>query len=140
MLSSKPSRQIIGALLGCALCFSSTAAGATTTAAAPSISPWLALSALTTPASASAVCAVGAAAISAAQAPAPAPGCVLPVIDTPPPAPVAPAVTPAVASEIEGRGIGVLPILLGLAALGGLAALLLIDGDDEDDDFELSPD
>lgn len=134
MLSSKPSRRIVGALLGCALCFSSTAAGATTTVSAPSISPWVALSALTTPASASAACAAGAAAVTAAQAP--AAGCVLPVVDPPAPAPPAPVVTPVITSDVDGGGIGLLPILAGLAVVAGLAALLLIDNDDDDDDDE----
>ncbi len=135
MLSSKPSRRLVGALLGCALCFSSTAAGATTTVPAPSISPWVALSALSTPASASAVCAAGAAAVTAAQAA--APGCVLPVVDPAPvPPPPAPVVTPVITPDVDGGGIGLLPILAGLAVVAGLAALLLIDKDDDDDDDE----
>jgi hypothetical protein len=132
MLSSKPSRQIVGALLGCALCFSSTAAGAATTASIPSINPWVALSAFGTPASASAVCVAGAATISAAQAP--AAGCVLPVVDLPPPAPIAPAPTPAFVPAAERGGIGILPILAGLAVIAGIAALLLLNGDDDDND------
>lgn len=139
MLSSKPLRQIVGALLGCALCFSSTAAGAATTTSLPSINPLVVLSAFGTQASASAVCAAGAAAVSAAQAP--AAGCVLPVVDPPlpPPPPVVPAVSPAYVPAPEGGGIGLFPILIGAAVLAGLAAWLLLDGDDDDDD-RASPD
>ena len=133
MLSSKPMRQFVGALLGCALCLSSTAAGATTTASIPSVSPLVVLSAFGTQGSASAVCAAGAA---AAQAP--AAGCVLPAVD-PAPVAAAPAPTPVYAPVADGRGIGLFPILAGLAVVAGLAALLLIDGDDDDED-QVSPD
>lgn len=139
MLSSRPSRQITGALLGCALCFSSTAAGAATAVSTPRINAWVALSALSTPASASAACVAGAAAVTAAQAP--AQGCVLPVVDQPPPVAAAPAAPPvAVPVTEDGGGIGLLPLLAGLALVAGLAAVLLIDGDDDDDDAEpISP-
>jgi hypothetical protein len=130
-MSSKPSKKFVGALLGCALCFSSTAAGAATTAPIPSVSPLVVLSAFGTQASANAVCAAGAAA--AAQAP--ATRCVLPVVD-PAPVPAAAATTPVYA---DGGGIGLVPILVGLAVVAGIAALLLIDGDDDDDDDQLSP-
>ena len=65
-------------------------------------------------------------------------GCVLPLrateeavapvpqtTTTPPPAPRAPV------AASGGGGIGALPILLGLAALGGLAYLVLDDDDDD---------
>ena len=59
-------------------------------------------------------------------------GCVLPVTDPaavpPPPVDAAPMV------ETTGGGIGILPILAGLALIG-LAAILLLD----DDDDEISP-
>lgn len=137
MISSKHAKQILGALAGCALCFSSTAAGATTAVRAQSINPWVALSAFSTPASASAVCAAGAAAVSAAQMP--AEGCVLPAVDQapPPPVPAAPAVTPAAVPVVRDGGIGLLPILLGLAAIAGIAALVLSGDDDDDDDEEV---
>jgi hypothetical protein len=57
-----------------------------------------------------------------------------------PPVPVAetpPLGTPA--AVVAGGGIGFIPLLLGLAALGGLAALLLANGDDEEDDIGISP-
>lgn len=139
MLSSRPSKQFVGALLGCALCFSSTAAGAATTASIPSISPLVTLSAFGTQASASAVCAAGAAAATAAQAP--AAGCVLPVVDVapPPPPPLTPVVTPAYPAA-GGEGIGLVPILIGAAVLAGLAAWLLLRDHDDDNEEAVSPD
>ena len=95
-------------------------------------SPWAALSAFAAPASSQALC--GAAAASAAAAAASAqpgtPGCVFPAVDppvAPPVAEAAPLSTPA--AVVAGGGIGILPLLLGLAALGGAAALLLGNGD-----------
>lgn len=62
-------------------------------------------------------------------------GCVLPV-----PEPVAPPVTtapgPVIVDEAAPKGLGILPILAGLAALGALAWLIL---DDDDDDEPESP-
>lgn len=85
-------------------------------------------------AGANAAAAAGAAAATAAQAP--ATGCVLPVVVTPTPVVTepAPVLTPAVAT---GGGIGVLPLLLGLAALVGIAAVLF--GSDDDGDGNLAP-
>ena len=54
MLHNRPVKQIAGAIMGLALCVSSTAAGAAATPS-PSISPLVALSAFGTSASASAV-------------------------------------------------------------------------------------
>lgn len=94
-------------------------------------SPWASLAAFASPASSQALC--GAAASSAAAtaaAQAGAPGCVFPTVDAPVAAPVAetaPLATPAAVGA--GAGVGVLPLLLGLAAIGGLAALLLSNGD-----------
>lgn len=74
----------------------------------------------------------GAAACQAGQ-----PGCVLPVAEpAPPPPPPAEAPPPVAVVEQETKGIGVWPIILGIAALAGLAFLLLDDDDDED---EVSP-
>lgn len=59
-------------------------------------------------------------------------GCVLPVGVAPPVIVQTPVVTGEPVSEIiEGGGIGWLPILLGLAALG-LGAYFLLDDDEED--------
>lgn len=52
-------------------------------------------------------------------------GCVLPLTEAAP-APV-PVATPVAVAEPEGGGLGILPILAGLAALGVLAYLLLDD-------------
>lgn len=140
------SRKIAGTLAAFALCASSTGALAASgpLAGAPSISPFVALSALGSDASRAALCgsaaaaAVGAAA--AAQA-TPGQGCVLPVVDAPPPAPVAeaappppppPEVIPAAAPSF-----GALPLLLGLAAILG-AAVLLGNGD-KDGNIGLTP-
>jgi hypothetical protein len=57
-------------------------------------------------------------------------GCLLPIGRAAPPAPPPPAAAPPVYEE-EHHGIGWLPILLGLAALGA-AIFFLVDNDDED--------
>jgi hypothetical protein len=97
-------------------------------------SPWAALSAFAAPASSQALCgAAGAgAAVAAAAATAQAgtPGCVFPTLDAPvapPVAETAPLATPAVVAA--GGGIGILPLLLGLAVFGGAAALLIGQGE-----------
>lgn len=145
MLHKRPVKQAAGALIGLALCVSSTAAGATVVPTS-SISPLVALSAFGTQASSSAVCAAalqGATTVAAAaQASAPGTGCVLPVVDAPvpvaQPAPPPPLPVYAVAEE---PGFGLLPVLLGLAAIAGIAALVLSDDDDGDIDLPgLSPD
>ncbi len=110
--------------------------------AAPSafgtVDPLVSLSVFGTSSSRAAVCAAGASAAATAgaaaavQAP-PGAGCVLPVLDA---APVAQA--PVVGVEPVRRGLGIVPILLGAAALAGLAYLLL-DDDDDDDDDSISP-
>ena len=57
-------------------------------------------------------------------------GCVLPVGVAPPVVVQTPVVGEPVGEIVEGGGIGWLPILLGLAALG-LGAYFLLDDDDE---------
>lgn len=101
-------------------------------AAPSSIDPLVALSALAGDASRAAVCAgstAATAAATAAAAQAAAPGCVLPVNAAP--APVAeaapPPPPPPVVEAAAPKSIGTWPILLGLAALVGIAALLLSD-------------
>jgi hypothetical protein len=124
-----------------ALLASAPAAAAARTVTAPSYSPWAALSAVASPASSQALCgsAAAGAAVAAAQAGA-APGCVLPAVDAPPvvnPPPAGPLGTPA--ATVAGGGIGLVPLLLGLAALGGLAALLLAGGGNDNDEIGISP-
>ena len=61
--------------------------------------------------------------------------CVFPVTDAPPPPPVA----APVAFVEERGGLGILPIIAGLA-LAALVAYLLLDGDDdEDEEVPVSP-
>ncbi len=133
-MSKKAFKNIAGAALGVALCFSSTVASAAAVPVAPmSISPFVALSAYGTMQSRSAVCAtaVGAAGAAAAVEGQPAAGCVLPVLDpaapvvfnAPPPVAMAPVVAP-------GFGFGIGAILAGLVALAGIAAVVLSDDDD----------
>lgn len=105
-----------------ALCAGPSFASASSAAAVPSqISPMVALSIFGSQASAAALCGSAAttAASSAAVTQAPVGGCVLPVVDAPP-LPVAEAAPlPPVPS-----GIGITPVLLGLAGIAILAALI----------------
>jgi hypothetical protein len=122
--------KLITAATSLSLLAAGPAAAATRAASAPAYSPWAALSAVASQGSSQALCgtAIAGAAAAAAQGAA-APGCVLPVVDAPPPPPVAetaPLSTPA--AVVAGGGIGLLPLLLGLGALGGLAAVLLSNG------------
>ena len=142
MLSLAPTKQIAGALMGLALCVSSTAAGAATTAV-PSISPLVALSAFGTAQSSSAICATtvqGAAITTAAAQAAPGAGCVLPVVDQP--VPVAQTTSAAHVPVVEPGGIGLLlPVLGGLALFAALSALVLSGDEDGDINFPpVSPD
>jgi hypothetical protein len=77
------------------------------------MSPWATLAGLSGGAPAAALCG---AAVTAAQA---APGCVLPVVDTPPPVaqnpPPAPIPVPPV--EAAGQGFGINPLYLALVAV-----------------------
>ena len=102
--------------------------------ASRTVDPLVAVSMLGTASSQAAVCAAGAASVAAAAQAAPAqPGCVLPVVDAPPPAPVAEVPPPAYvpAAVTTAGGLGIMPLLLGLAAVVGAATLLLEDGDDD---------
>ena len=108
-------RGVVGFLVAGSLVFTSTgAAAATTVSAAPQISPWATLAGLSGGAPAAALCG---AAVTAAQAS--APGCVLPVVDTPPPVaqnpPPAPIPVPPV--EAAGGGFGINPLYLALVAV-----------------------
>lgn len=123
-----------------ALCASPALASASSTSAPMrTISPMVALSIFGSSASATALCGssvttVAAGAAVAAQAP--AGGCVLPVVDAPPPVPVAEAAPfiPAPAST----GFGLTPILLGLVGIAILAALIISQDNDNDNEPPVS--
>jgi 2-oxoglutarate dehydrogenase E2 component (dihydrolipoamide succinyltransferase) len=108
------------------------AAARTQAVEASLVSPWVALSALGSTNSGAALCAGAAAAAANSSAQAGVPGCVLPLVDAAPapvaaaPAPVAAPIAPVAAA----RGIGFLPILLGLATLAAGIALLAGSGKD----------
>lgn len=135
--------KFVATMCGAALLAAAPASAAVTSAAvAPAsvaYSPWAALSAFASPASSQALCGAAAAAAAGAAAQG-ASGCVFPAVDAPvapPIAETAPIGTPA--AVVAGGGIGILPLLAGLAALGGLAALLLSNGDDGPDQISVSP-
>ena len=116
---------VAAAVAAGALLFCSTGAIAASTPAPQQISPWAALTVLSGGAPAAAVC--GAAAAVAAGQAAPT-GCVLPVVDAPPPvaaaepAPVAPVVSAA-------AGYGISPLLLGLVAIAvGVGLFFAVKG------------
>jgi hypothetical protein len=121
--------------------------GSAASAAPRTVDPLLALSVFASEESRAAVCAAGAAAAAAAgaavaaQAAPAAPGCVLPVVDAAPPmvdtAPP-PMVAPPVV-ETGGKSLGILPLLLGLAAITAAALLLLDDDDDDEIEIPVSP-
>ena len=123
MLSSRPVTQFAGAIMGIALCVSSTAAGAAATPAssvAP-ISPLVALSAFGTPLSASAVRST-----------------------VNQPSAVSLQMTAAAAQGdpyAEGRPVPTLAVLLGLAVFAGWMVFILTrDGNNEIILPQLSPD
>ncbi|MBC7946207.1 MAG: hypothetical protein H7X91_13280 [Burkholderiales bacterium] len=144
-MAKKIVKSVSGAMLGMALCFSSTIASAANapvaSAHAPmSISPFVALSAYGTMQSRSAVCATAVGAAGAAAAGQVAPGCVLPVLD--PVAPVVVETAPLAPVEIapvaaSGFGLGIGALLAGLVLVAGLAAVLL--SSDEGGTLPLSP-
>lgn len=108
-------------------------------ASQPVVTPWIAYSALAAPASSQALCGLSAAAAAGAAAQG-ATGCVFPTLDAPvvpPPANAAPIAAPATVAA--GGSIGVLPLLFGLLAFGGVAALLLAGEDDGDTQISISP-
>lgn len=119
MLHKRPVNRLAGAIIGLALCVSSTAVAAATPS--QSVSPMVALSALGTPASASAV---------------------RPMLPAPSAATL-PMSAAAVQGELDASDPPVLLVLLGLAAFVGLTALVLSSIDDDDGDIDLpgmSPD
>lgn len=136
MLSSV-SRTMIS--FGAAVSLVASPALASAAAPARTISPMVALSIFGSQASATALCGASAttvAASAAATAQAPAGGCVLPLVDAPPPVPVAEPLP--VAQPVASSGFGIAPILLGLAGIAILAALIASSGDDNDNDPPVS--
>src|SRR5213592_2778903 len=119
-------KPFVGAAMALALCVSPTMAAAATSAPAQSVSPFVAISAFGTQASAQMVCTQTASAAAAAGSAAVQgqTGCVLPATDVPPPPPVAEAVPPPV------HGFGISPVLLGLLGIAALAALIASQGSD----------
>jgi len=94
----------------------------------------VALSIFGSQASAAALCgslATNVAVSAAATAQAPAGGCVLPVVDAPPPLPVVEP-PPFVPAPVASSGFGLTPILLGLAGIAILAALIISQNKDKD--------
>ena len=127
------------AAVGCAgLLASGPAAASASVAATSNYSPWASLSAFASPVSSQALCGSAVASAAASAAAQAAPGCVLPAVD-PVPVPVVQSAPVAVPVAASGGGIGILPLLLGLAALAGLAALLLGNNDDDDDTIVARP-
>jgi hypothetical protein len=117
--------KVIGAIAAGSLFVTSTGGAAATTAlpSVPQVSPWATLAGLSGGAPAAALCG-GAAAV----AQAPAPGCVLPVVDTPPPIAQNPPPPPVPVPPIEGpaAGLGINPLYLALAAVAAGAGLYFL--------------
>lgn len=128
------SKKVSGALVAIAMCTSSTGAIASTHSSPPmSISPFVALSALASDASRTALCgaAAAAAAGAAALAQGATQGCVLPVVDETAQVPVAealppPPVPPPPVAPIAGEGLGVSPLLLALVAVAAGVGLYFL--------------
>ena len=145
MAGVRPFRKVTAMLIAASVLGSSAASAAAAVPALRSIDPLVALSVFGTAQSRAALCGASAAAVAgaaAAQA-APGAGCVLPVVDAPPPvAAVEPAPPPAAVAPVAvaGSSVGALPLLLGLAAIVGLAALVLKHNDSSGEiDRPISP-
>lgn len=142
MPSPSPIHRCASAFIAMAMLGSSAATAAPTPRAAD---PLVVVSVFGTADSRAAICAAGASAAAAAgtavaagQAPGNA-GCVLPVVDTPPP--VAETAPPGIAPTAPAAtGVGALPLLLGLAAIVGIAAVLLASSEENGEiDLPISP-
>ena len=135
------SRVVTSFGVAVALCASPALASASAVVSqSPTISPMIALSIFGSQASAAALCGSSAttvAASAAATAQAPVGGCVLPVVDAPPVIPAAEA-PPFVPAPVAASGFGITPILLGLAGIAILAALILSQNNDNDNDPPVS--
>lgn len=113
-------KGILGVVAAGSFMLSSTAAVASAPAPAQQVDPWAVLTAMSGGAPAAAMCGAAAAAAANAQAPA---GCVLPVVDAPPPVPVTEAVPPPPPPVEAGGGIS--PLLLGLLAIAAGIGIFL---------------
>ena len=129
------SKKVSGALVAIAMCTSSTGAiaASTHTSQPVSISPLVALSALASDASRTALCgaAAAAAAGAAALAQGATQGCVLPVVDQTAQVPVAealppPPVAPPPVAPIASEGLGISPLLLALVAVAAGVGLYFL--------------
>ena len=121
--------KAIGALIAGSILFSSTAAAAATAnVPVTQPDPWAVLSVMSGGASAAAMCGAAAAAVTAAQ---PVAGCVLPQVDAAPPIAQNPPPQPIPVPPVEpmGGGLGISPLLLGLAAIAaGIGLYLVLHG------------
>ena len=121
-----PFKKITSVAIAIAMCTSPAVAAAATAAPIQPINPLVAVSIFGTQASAQTVCANAtdaAATAGAAVAAQGTTGCVLPAVDTRPPA-VAPP--PAQVS-----GFGISPVILGLVGIAALAALIASQNEDD---------
>jgi hypothetical protein len=133
MSAPSPFRKYTAAFVAIALLGSSAATAAPATTPRM-VDPLAVVSLFGTADSAAAICAGSSAATAAGTAAAsagqtPGGGCVLPVVDAPPPAAVETVPPEAIGPMVATTGgIAPLPLLAGLAAIIGLAAVLLSHG------------
>lgn len=119
-MSVRGVRNVIGGCIAASLVLSSTAASAAAAAPVREVDPWAVLTAMSGGAASAAMCgsaATTAAATTANQGPQ---GCVLPVVDVPPPAP-----GPLPGPPLPPPTAGISPLFLGLAAIAAVAGIYL---------------
>lgn len=119
-------RVVLGMAVSASMLFASTGAAATTSMSAPQqVNPWATLAMLSGAVPAAAACGAAVAATQAAPS-----GCVLPVVDAPPPvaqsAPPPPVPIAPIAAPSTGLGLGVDPLLLGLVAVAAGVGLYFV--------------
>lgn len=108
-------RSVIGASVAVGLLLSSAAAGASVPSIPQEIDPWAVLAAMSGGAPAATICSSAAVTAGAQRS-----GCVLPVLDPPPPAPAPPQLAAGTAR------VGIDPLLFGLMAIAADLELYLI--------------
>ena len=146
MSAPGPIRRCTAAFVAIAM-LGSSAASAAPAAAPRMVDPLAVVSIFGTAESAAAICAGSSAAAAAGTAAAttagqaPGTGCVLPVVDAPPPPVVETAPPEAFAPLAPATGgIAAFPLLAGLAAIVGLAALILSNrSEDGEINLPISP-